>query len=117
MTRLAISVLLIRVVQSEAGGAVGFLQAIGLNNDQMQTLWLVALAGCTLGILSSALIITPQRLQPMLMFALALMAVGAWIDSQATSLTRPEQMYFSQFLLAFSGTFSWGRSSCRALGP
>ncbi|KRB98202.1 MFS transporter [Duganella sp. Root198D2] len=108
MTRLAISVLLIRVVQSEAGGAVGFLQAIGLNNDQMQTLWLVALAGCALGILSSALIITPQRLQPMLMFALALMAAGAWIDSQASSLTRPEQMYFSQFLLAFSGTFFLG---------
>ena len=108
MTRLAVSVLLIRVVQSEAGGAVGFLQAIGLNNDQMQTLWLVALAGCTLGILTSALIITPQRLQPMLMFALALMAVGAWIDSQASSLTRPEQMYFSQFLLAFSGTFFLG---------
>jgi MFS family permease len=108
MTRLAISVLLIRVVQSEAGGAVGFLQALGLNNDQMQSLWLVALAGSALGIVGSALLITPQRLQPMLMFALAMMATGAWLDSQASSLTRPEQMYFSQFLLAFSGTFFLG---------
>ena len=108
MIRLAVSVLLIRVVQSEAGGAVGFLQAIGLNNDQMQSLWLVSLAGAALGIVSSALLITPQRLQPMLMFALALMAVGAWIDSQASSLTRPEQMYASQFLLAYSGTFFLG---------
>jgi hypothetical protein len=74
----------------------------------MQSLWLVALAGCALGIVGSALLITPQRLQPMLMFALAMMATGAWLDSQASSLTRPEQMYFSQFLLAFSGTFFLG---------
>jgi hypothetical protein len=34
------SVLLIRVVQSEANGTVGFLQTLGLNNDQMQMLWM-----------------------------------------------------------------------------
>ncbi|XLZ69925.1 MFS transporter [Massilia sp. SR12] len=108
MLRLALAVLLIRVVQSEAGGAVGFLQALGLSNDQMQTLWLVVLAGSALGIVLSAVLITPQRLAPMLVFSLVLMAIGAWMDAQATSLTRPEQMYVSQFLLAFSGTFFLG---------
>lgn len=108
MMRLALAVLLIRVVQSEAGGAVGFLQALGLSNDQMQSLWLVVLAGSALGIVLSALLITPQRLVPMLIFSLLLMAAGAWMDAQATSLTRPAQMYVSQFLLAFSGTFFLG---------
>jgi len=108
MTRLALSVLLIRVVQSEAGGSVGFLQALGLNNDQMETLWLVVLLGSALGILVSAWLISPARIQPMLMFSLALMAAGAYLDAQATSQTRPEQMYVSQFLLAFSGTFFIG---------
>ncbi|WP_395402094.1 MFS transporter [Pseudoduganella sp. UC29_106] len=108
MTRLALSVLLIRVVQSEAGGSVGFLQAMGLNNDQMDTLWLIVLLGSFLGIVTSALFISPARIQEMLMFSLALMAIGAFMDSRATSLTRPEQMYLSQFLLAYSGTFFIG---------
>ncbi|HEY1150086.1 MAG TPA: MFS transporter [Pseudoduganella sp.] len=108
MTRLALSVLLIRVVQSEAGGSVGFLQAMGLNNDQMDTLWLIVLLGSFLGIVTSALLIAPARIQGMLMFSLALMAIGAFMDSRATNLTRPEQMYLSQFLLAYSGTFFIG---------
>ncbi len=33
--------------------------------------------------------------------ALALIAVGAYLDSLATNLTRPEQMYLSQAMIAF----------------
>ncbi|SFU37430.1 MFS transporter [Pseudoduganella namucuonensis] len=116
MLRLAASVLLIRIVQSEAGGTVGFLQALGLNNDQMQTLWLVTLAGSVAGVVVSALTITPARIQPSLMIALAMMAAGAFMDSRATSLTRPAQMYFSQFLLAFGGTFFLGPTFVSGFG-
>ena len=116
MLRLAASVLLIRIVQSEAAGTVGFLQALGLNNDQMQTLWLITLVGSVGGIVVSALTITPARIQPSLMLALALMAVGAFMDSRATNLTRPEQMYLSQFLLAFGGTFFLGPTFVSGFG-
>jgi MFS family permease len=116
MTRLALSVLLIRVVQSEAGGSVGFLQAMGLNNDQMDVLWMIVLLGSFLGILISALVISPARIQPMLMFSLASMATGAYMDSQLTSLSRPEQMYVSQFLLAFGGTFFIGPTFVSGFG-
>jgi MFS family permease len=116
MTKLALSVLLIRVVQSEAGGSVGFLQALGLNNDQMNSLWLIVLLGSFLGILISALFITPTRIDQMLMFSMACMAVGAYMDSQATSLTRPEQMYVSQFLLSFGGTFFIGPTFVSGFG-
>ena len=116
MLRLAASVLLIRIVQSEAAGTVGFLQALGLNNDQMQTLWLITLVGSVGGIAVSALTITPARIQPSLMIALAMMAVGAFLDSRATNLTRPEQMYFSQFLLAFGGTFFLGPTFVSGFG-
>jgi MFS family permease len=116
MTRLALSVLLIRVVQSEAGGSVGFLQALGLNNDQMNSLWLVVLLGSFLGILVSALFIAPTRIDQMLMFSLACMAIGAFMDSRATSLTRPEQMYVSQFLLSFGGTFFIGPTFVSGFG-
>jgi len=35
-------------------------------------------------------------------------ALGAWIDSHATSLTRPEEMYASQAMLAFGGVLFLG---------
>jgi hypothetical protein len=40
--------------------------------------------------------------------ALLIMALGAWIDSNATNLTRPAQMYVSQGLLAFGGVMFLG---------
>ncbi|MBY0242320.1 MAG: MFS transporter [Burkholderiaceae bacterium] len=116
MLRLALSVLLIRIVQTEASATVGLLQSLGMNNDQMQTLWMVTLAGSVAGISASALTISPARIQPSLMFALALMAIGAFMDSRATSLVRPEQMLVSQFLLAFGGTFFLGPTFVSGFG-
>jgi MFS family permease len=108
MVRLALSVLLIRIVQSEATGTVGFLNALGLQNDQMRELWMITLVASIAGMAASALTISPSRIQASLMFALVLMALGAWMDSHATNLTRPEQMYVSQALLAFAGVFFIG---------
>jgi MFS family permease len=108
IVRLALSVLLIRIVQSEATGTVGFLNALGLQNDQMRELWMITLVASIAGMAASALTISPSRIQASLMFALVLMALGAWMDSHATNLTRPEQMYVSQALLAFAGVFFIG---------
>ncbi|MBJ7313545.1 MFS transporter [Rugamonas sp. CCM 8940] len=116
MLRLALSVLLIRIVLSEATGTVGFLQALGLNNDQMQTLWLVVLLGSVAGLAASALTITPARIPASLMFSLLLMAIGAAMDAHASNLTRPAQMYLSQFLLAFGGTFFLGPTFVSGFG-
>jgi len=116
MARLAISVLLIRIVQSEANGTVGFLQNLGLNNDQMMTLWWVVMAGTVAGLLTSALFITPTAIQPMLIISLALMAAGAYMDSDATNLTRPEDLYLSQFLLGFGGAFFIGPTFVSGFG-
>ncbi len=108
MVRLALAVLLIRIVQSEATGTVGFLNALGLQNDQMRELWLVTLVASVAGMAASALTITPTRIQQSLLFSLVLMALGAYMDSHATNLTRPAQMYLSQGLLAFAGVFFIG---------
>lgn len=116
MLRLAASVLLIRIVQTEASATVGLLQSLGMSNDQMQVLWIVTLAGSVAGIAASALTISPARIQPSLIFALALMAIGAFMDSRATSLVRPEQMLASQFLLAFGGTFFLGPTFISGFG-
>ncbi|MYM94956.1 MFS transporter [Duganella vulcania] len=116
IARLALSVLLIRVVQSEANGTVGFLQALGLNNDQMQMLWIVVMAGTVAGLVASALTITPPRIPLQLMFSLVLMTIGAYMDSDATNLTRPADLYVSQFLLAFGGAFFVGPTFISGFG-
>jgi MFS family permease len=116
IARLAMSVLLIRVVQSEASGTVGFLQALGLQNDQMMILWWVVMLGAIAGMTVSALTITPARIPAQLMFSLAVMAVGAYMDSDATNLTRPSDLYLSQFLLGFGGAFFIGPTFVSGFG-
>jgi MFS family permease len=109
MLRFALGVLLTRIVLSEqATGAVGFLQGLNQGSEQLHTLYFFMLLGSVAGLVVSALTINPQHLFKPLIIALALMAIGSGMDSFSTSLTRAPQMYFSQFLLAFGGTFFLG---------
>jgi len=89
IAKLFLSVLLFRIVLSESTGAVGFLQALGLNTDQMQNLFIVVLLGSVAGLVVSALTINPATLHRSLMFALLLIAAGALIDAHATSQRAP----------------------------
>jgi hypothetical protein len=109
-------VLLIRIVQSEASGTVGFLQALGLNNDQMRTLWIIVMVGSVAGMLVSALTITPARIPAQLMLSLVVMAIGAYMDSDSTNLTRPADLYISQFLLGFGGALFIGPTFVSGFG-
>ncbi|KGF62919.1 MFS transporter [Pseudomonas lutea] len=109
MIRFAFGVLLTRIVLSEQStGAVGFLQGLNQGSEQLHTLYLFMLLGSVAGLVISALTINPQHLFKPLIISLALMAIGSSMDSFSTSLTRGPQMYFSQFLLAFGGTFFLG---------
>ena len=117
IVRLGLSMILIRVVLSEQGtGAVGFLRAVGLNNDQMQTLFVIVLAATIAGIAISAFTLSVNHLTAPVVIALLLMAAGAYFDAHATSQTRPEQMYASQFLLAFGGALFIGPSLISLIG-
>ncbi|MFJ3469996.1 MFS transporter [Pseudomonas sp. NPDC090201] len=109
MIRFAMGVLLTRIVLSEqATGAVGFLQGMNQGTEQLHTLYFFMLLGSVAGLVVSAMTIHPQHLFKPLIISLALMATGSIMDSFSTSLTRGPQMYFSQFLLAFGGTFFLG---------
>ena len=109
MIRLALAVILIRMVLSEQStGAVGFLQALNMSSEQMRLLYGVMLLGSIAGLATSALTINPAHLLMPLVISLALMAVGSVMDSFSSNLTRPANMYLSQFLLAFGGTFFLG---------
>lgn len=109
LVRLLLAILLVRIVLSEqTTGAVGFLQQMGLVPEQIQGLFLVILFATGAGSLISALTLNPTKLWKPISIALAMIAVGAFLDSHATVLTRPVNLYFSQALLAFAAAFFIG---------
>lgn len=106
IVRLGLIMLLIRIVLAEQNtGVFGWLQYVGLQNDQMTHLAWSILAGIVCGIVASCLTIKPQRLAWPIVTSLALMIIASLMDSQSTSLTRPDQLLISQFLLGFASAF------------
>ncbi|WP_342316776.1 MFS transporter [Lysobacter sp. FW306-1B-D06B] len=117
MVRLGVSVLLIRFALSEQStGAVGFMQALGLNNDQMHSLFAMVALGCAAGIVASAITIRPNRMIIPSSIALACIAIGALLDAQSTNLTRPQNMMLSQFLIGFGSTYFLGPAMVLGMG-
>ncbi|MFU9135603.1 MFS transporter [Erwinia tasmaniensis] len=104
--RLGIVMIMLRVTLAEQNtGAIGYLQQMGLLNDQMHGLALAILAGVVAGILISALTINVKHLSWPIVVSLLLIIVASLMDAQSSPLTRANNMYFSQFLLGFSSTF------------
>ena len=102
--RLGLTMVLMRIVLSEQNvGPIGFLQYLGLQNDQMTALSLAVLLGVIAGIATSALTIKPTQLEWPIVVALVLMIISALIDSQSNNLTRAPQMVVSQFMMGFAG--------------
>lgn len=104
--RLGIVMVLLRIMLAEQNtGAIGYLQQLGLQNDQMQGLALAILAGVAAGIICSALTINPKHLSWPIVLSLIIVMVASLMDAQSSPLTRGNNMYFSQFLLGFSTSF------------
>jgi uncharacterized protein (DUF697 family) len=82
----------------------------------MATLFTVVLLATIAGIAVGAMIINPAHLLGPQVAGLLLMMLGSWIDSHATNLVRPEQMYVSQGMLAFGGVLFLGPVVVSLLG-
>lgn len=106
MVRLGIVMIMMRIVLAEQNtGAIGFLQQLGLLNDQMRGLALAIIAGVIVGIIASALTIKPTQLNWPIVTSLVVMIIASLMDAQSSPLTRGNNMYFSQFLLGFGSAF------------
>ncbi|OWZ93419.1 MFS transporter [Sinorhizobium sp. LM21] len=104
IVHFAAVLLIFRLVASEQSTvAANFYQQLGLQFEQVATLYWIILAAAIGGGLLCAALMNPEHADRVHILALGLLAAGAYMDSQATSLTRPEQMYLSQAMIA-SGT-------------
>ncbi len=101
--------MLVRLALSEQTyGTLGLLTVGGLNNDQLHGLFIVILFAMIGGTVMSAVLLKAPRIPYMIIVAALIIALGAGLDSFASSLTRPPQLYLSQALLAFGSTFFIG---------
>jgi len=101
IVHFAAVLLIFRLVASEQSAiATNFYQLLGLQYDQLATLYWIILAASLGGGLLCAALMKPGHADVIHVFALGMLAGGAYMDSHATSLTRPEQMYVSQALVA-----------------
>jgi MFS family permease len=105
--RFIVGAFLIRFLTTEQTvGAVGLLRVLGMGPDQMQPLFAVILVGTICGIVGSSLTFSPKTLIPQLIVAIILFGTAAALDYGRTSLDRPQDFFFSQFLIAVgSGMF------------
>jgi MFS family permease len=104
MLRFFLVMMLVRIVLSEQGiGLVAFMQSLGMGSDQLRIVFAYVLLGTLAGTVVCALIVTPQRVDAIIAFALVCMIAGALMDADSTNLKRPADMLLSQFLLAFGG--------------
>ncbi len=107
--RFAAVALLVRLALAEQTyGAVGFLTSGGLNNDQLHALFLFVALAMVLGAAAACLTLSERRLPFQVMAAALIIALGAFLDSGSTSITRPAQLYWSQSLIAFGTTLFIG---------
>lgn len=109
IVRFGVVALLIRFALAEQTfGTVGLLTAGGLNNDQLRGLFACVLVVMILGSAVGTLLLTPGRQPIAVLCAALLIMAGALLDSFASNLTRPAQLYFSQSLIAFGAALFLG---------
>ncbi|AXQ21397.1 MFS transporter [Acinetobacter wuhouensis] len=97
----------IRLLMSEQSyAAVNFLKTMGMGPDQFVPLYAVIFIGITLGTIFSALTFKRERVTLHLVGAVTLILCACTLDYHLTSDVRPENFYYSQFIIGFaSGMF------------
>jgi MFS family permease len=107
--RFIFGALMMRFLLSEQTyGAIGLLRALGMGPDQLQPLYGVMLAGMVCGMTFTALTFGQKTIIFHILGAIALIALGGWMDHQSTSDVRPHDFFVSQFMLSFAAAMFMG---------
>ena len=98
-----------RILLSEQNvGAAGLLANLGYGNDQLITFYAVILAASVLALVISIFRTNAIDLRRPVIFAVALIAVGAWLDTDISLNSAPYMFYVSQFMIAFAAVYFMG---------
>ena len=98
-----------RILLSEQSvGAAGLLANLGYGNDQLIIFYAVILVASALALVLSIFTTNAMDLRRPVIFAVALIAIGAWIDTGVSLNSAPSMFYFSQFIIAFAAVYFMG---------
>lgn len=100
----AVLMLFRMLLTEQSSGIGGLFQQLGLLNEQQSGLYAVILLSTIGGGVLCAALLKPGREPAIHAVSLALLAAGAFMDSRLTTLTRPEQMYVSQAMIAVANS-------------
>lgn len=107
--RIVIAATTMRMLLSEqAFGATGLMAAVGMGADQLVAYHGV-LTACTLaGVSASLVLLKNGDLNRPIVIAVAIIAVAAFADANASNLTRPANLFLTQGAIAFSAALFLG---------
>ncbi|MGP4118507.1 MFS transporter [Psychrobacter aquimaris] len=98
-----------RILLSEQSvGAAGLLANLGYGNDQLIVFYAVILVASILALVISIFTTKATDLRRPVIFAVTLIAIGAWIDTGVSLNSAPYMFYFSQFMIAFAAVYFMG---------
>ncbi len=98
-----------RILLSEQNvGAAGLLANLGYGRDQLVTFYAVIIAASALALIISIFSTNAMDLRRPVIFAVALIALGSWMDVGVSINSAPYTFYLSQFLIAFAAVYFMG---------
>ena len=107
--RFAIVAATMRVLLSEQSfGASGLLSVVGMGQDQLVSFYAVVTIATFVGLLVGLATLSPTRLLEPVMASCALIAIAAFLDTDASNLTRPAQLFVTQAMISFAAIYFIG---------
>ncbi len=106
---LAITGAGVRVLVAEQSfGASGLFSALGYGNEQLTGYYFI-LAGATVaGSILSLVRLDPKDLTRPILFAIMVIAIAAFADTQTGIMSRPSDLYWTQAAIGFAAVFAMG---------
>jgi MFS family permease len=107
--RFALVAATVRLLLGEQNyGAVGLLSVVGMGNDQLIIFNLVLVVTTLAGVIASLVTLNPNDLLKPIVLSVALIGLGAWLDSHSSNLTRPADFYVTQGMIGFAAAYFLG---------
>jgi MFS family permease len=93
----------IRALLSEQTyGSLGLLTVLGMGSEQLITLNTIVVAASIAGLVVGIYVLRWRDFMWPVVLSAGLIAIGAFMDADATNLTRPAHLYVSQALIGFA---------------
>lgn len=107
--RFAAIAAVMRILLSEQSyGSVGLLTVVGMGPDQLVAFYALITLASLAGLAVSLRTLDPKDFLKPVVISVALIAVGAFMDADASNLTRPVNLYASQALISFAALYFLG---------